>query len=319
MSDLVTLIIPVYNRAHLLPRTLKSVMNQSHSNWECIVVDDGSTDNTVNIVSAFAKADSRINIYKRPENKHKGANACRNFGLELAKGEYVNFLDSDDTIKTDKLESQINAISNTDYQFSVCQTEMIDSQKNEILGFWCSKIYSDTPLDDYIKNSAWWAIHAVLWKRSFIFQYRFNESLRQSQEYELHIRVLATRPNYHVTDKTLASVHVHQNQISTNFSSNNQKLISHLEVRYYCLKSFSSSLKDSTNKYLFKHVFDLFKHFVVYRELRKACIAYYFLFKSAPYFHDMKFKKYSTLLRWFIAIPSYFAFKKGDIFIRYIR
>ena len=79
MKPLVSIIIPTYNRAHLIAETLDSIIAQTYTNWECIVVDDGSTDPTDELMETYCKKDSRFQYYHRPKNRPKGANACRNY------------------------------------------------------------------------------------------------------------------------------------------------------------------------------------------------------------------------------------------------
>ena len=101
-----SIIIPTYNRAHFLKETLVSIQAQTYRDWECIVVDDGSSDHTATLVTAFAKADKRINYVKRPSDRPKGANSCRNYGFELAKGEFINWFDSDDIMLSGFIEKR---------------------------------------------------------------------------------------------------------------------------------------------------------------------------------------------------------------------
>ena len=81
-NPLVSIIIPTYNRAHFIGETLESVLAQTYHNWECIVIDDGSTDYTDELMEFYCEKDSRIQYYHRPSHKPKGANACRNYGFE---------------------------------------------------------------------------------------------------------------------------------------------------------------------------------------------------------------------------------------------
>jgi glycosyltransferase involved in cell wall biosynthesis len=90
---LFSIIIPTYNRAHLISRAIDSVVNQTYKNWELIIVDDGSTDNTKELVENYSRKDNRVR-YVYQENAERSA--ARNKGIENAKGEYVCFLDSDD-------------------------------------------------------------------------------------------------------------------------------------------------------------------------------------------------------------------------------
>jgi glycosyltransferase involved in cell wall biosynthesis len=109
-NPLVSIIIPTYDRAHLISETLDSVLAQSYSNWECIIVDDGSTDHTIEVVEGYVKKDSRFQYHHRPNTRPNGANACRNYGLECSKGEFVQFLDSDDLISSNKIKVQIEQL-----------------------------------------------------------------------------------------------------------------------------------------------------------------------------------------------------------------
>jgi len=108
MKFKISVIIPTYNRAHIIKDALDSVLMQTYSNWECIIIDDGSTDHTEKIIMDYINLDSRFIYIKRPFSRNKGAATCRNIGLENAKGEYIQFLDSDDFIATNKFEVQIN-------------------------------------------------------------------------------------------------------------------------------------------------------------------------------------------------------------------
>ena len=107
LQPLVSIIIPTYNRANLILETLNSVKLQSYQNWECIIVDDGSTDTSEEVITAFCRMDERFKYYKRPENKPKGANSCRNLGFEYSKGDLINWFDSDDVMFEDFLEKKI--------------------------------------------------------------------------------------------------------------------------------------------------------------------------------------------------------------------
>jgi glycosyltransferase involved in cell wall biosynthesis len=109
MNPLVSVIIPTYNRATLLPRAIESVRQQTHENWELIVVDDGSQDGTEAVVKSLQ--DPRIR-YERHE-VNRGVSAARNTGLRLAQGQWVAFLDSDDYWRREKLAVQLETARNS--------------------------------------------------------------------------------------------------------------------------------------------------------------------------------------------------------------
>jgi glycosyltransferase involved in cell wall biosynthesis len=109
---MISIIIPMYNRATLVSETLDSVFAQTYTDWECIVVDDGSTDHSVAVVQKYVDNDSRFKLLIRPENRIKGAPTCRNIGFENSNGEYVYFLDSDDLLSPEFSQTVLNGLSN---------------------------------------------------------------------------------------------------------------------------------------------------------------------------------------------------------------
>ena len=110
MNSLISVIIPTYNRAHFLGCTLDSLLSQSYELWECLVIDDGSSDYTAELMDFYCMRDYRIKFYKRPKIRKKGASTCRNIGFEKSRGTYIQYLDSDDLLSENKFEEQLNAL-----------------------------------------------------------------------------------------------------------------------------------------------------------------------------------------------------------------
>src|SRR5579885_2097317 len=108
VEPLVSVIIPVKNRAELITEALESLTKQTHRNWEAIVVDDHSTDGTFGKLETWARLDSRIKVYVR-RGRRGGAPVCRNQGFAVAQGLYVIFLDSDDLLQPWCLQQRVQA------------------------------------------------------------------------------------------------------------------------------------------------------------------------------------------------------------------
>ena len=122
MGDLVSIVMPSYNTASYIGESIRSILAQTYTNWELIVVDDCSTDNTIEIVESFN--DSRIRVIKNDENS--GAAISRNYALREARGKWIAFLDSDDKWSPQKLEKQIQFMETNNYAFTftdyrICQ------------------------------------------------------------------------------------------------------------------------------------------------------------------------------------------------------
>jgi len=130
MDPLVSIIIPSYNREYLIGETLDSVLIQTYTNWECIVVDDGSNDNTEEIINSYSEKDKRFKFYLRPTIRKKGASVCRNYGLEKSKGELIQFLDSDDLLAKNKLEEQVKLYKPGDLSLITCKWGGFEESSN---------------------------------------------------------------------------------------------------------------------------------------------------------------------------------------------
>lgn len=140
-EDLVSIIIPAYNCEKFIEVTLESVISQTYQNWEAIVIDDCSTDNTEIVVKRIMSKDPRIIYHKL--SKNSGAAVARNKAIELAKGKYIAFLDSDDLWFPDKLTKQINFMRENNYYFTCTSYSKIDENGNSLNRTIHAKIKSD--------------------------------------------------------------------------------------------------------------------------------------------------------------------------------
>lgn len=132
MDSLISIIVPVYNTENYLEKCLYSLVNQTYKNIEIIIVDDGSPDNSINIIQKFVLADNRVKVISQ---KNQGLSGARNTGMNNANGDYIMFIDSDDWIEIDTCEKAINASEkyNADVVFWSYIREFSDSQKDNYL------------------------------------------------------------------------------------------------------------------------------------------------------------------------------------------
>lgn len=125
-ADLVSIITPSYNSKRFIEDTVKSVQNQTYTNWEMIIVDDCSNDGTREMLTRLADLDERIKVFFMNENS--GAAIARNKALKEAKGKFIAFLDSDDMWHETKLEKQLAFMRNKDIAFSFTEYELMDEE-----------------------------------------------------------------------------------------------------------------------------------------------------------------------------------------------
>ena len=194
-EGLIAIIIPVYNRAHLIGETLDSILAQTYQNWECIVVDDGSTDATEAVVLQYQERDARISYYQRPSHYPKGANACRNYGLEKSNGDYVHWFDSDDLMHHEKLRLKMKHAFT--YQADVVvDTHSHSSNPVNTSAYPVTSFSSSTFYIDFVLGKKPVITNDVMLKRSIVGQHRFDEQLHKAQEYEFLSRVFQQALTY---------------------------------------------------------------------------------------------------------------------------
>lgn len=129
-DKLVSVIMPMYNSEKYIEESIQSVINQTYFLWELIIIDDGSKDQSVNIVEKYAKADKRVKLVK--SKKNLGVAKARNQGIKLAQGRYIAFLDSDDIWLPDKLEHQINFMEEKQAPIAYTQYRQFTDKVSEV-------------------------------------------------------------------------------------------------------------------------------------------------------------------------------------------
>jgi len=203
MQPLVSIIIPTYNRAALIGQTLKSVMKQLYTNWECIVVDDGSTDATVAVIDTFIARDSRFKYYSRPVTSIKGSNTCRNLGFEKSKGEFVNWFDDDDIMLPEFISDKIKLMQ-TQINLVICTGDYVDKDLHFISKL---ELFSTPTI---FKEFTMWRLKVltpgVLFRKSFLNnKHLFSEMITRGQEAEFFSRLFFQLPyeSYTILNKSL--------------------------------------------------------------------------------------------------------------------
>lgn len=160
MSHLITIIVPIYNAQNTLKKCIDSILEQTYPNFELILINDGSTDNTKNICNSYAEADKRIKVLQQ---KNKGVSAARNLGLNYTRSEWVCFIDSDDWISKDYLKNLISHAQGHDLVISYAH--VIYKDRVEIEKYPTFSVKKGTYERLFITNALDW--HTSPWSKLF--------------------------------------------------------------------------------------------------------------------------------------------------------
>ena len=195
-QPLVSVIIPTYNRAHLIGQTLDSIIAQTYQNWECIVVDDGSSDHTNRIMQDYCQKDTRIYYHHRPEEHLSGGNGARNFGFKKSNGDFIIWFDSDDLMTDDHVEKKVQLVSSGNYDFGISRTRFFNHHNKVMDSFYQFDKYSIT-LENYVLQKINWLTLDVIIRKDLANKVRFDEYLKCSQEFNYYSKLLC------LTNKTV--------------------------------------------------------------------------------------------------------------------
>lgn len=208
---LFSIVIPTYNRASFIQKTIQTVLDQTYPNFEVIVVDDGSTDNTEEIVTSIK--DSRLTYYKKKNEERARA---RNFGANLANGKYVNFLDSDDTLYPTHLSQALKMIEiNDSPEIFHLNFDIHHTASNKVVP--AKEIQGNLNLN-LVKKGNLLSCNGVFLRSDIAKKFPFNEdiALSASEDYELWLR-LAARYKIHYSNVITSSVVNHDLRSVLNF------------------------------------------------------------------------------------------------------
>lgn len=209
IDEQVSIIMPAYNCQDFIGKAIESVINQTYPNWELIIVDDCSSDQTVEIINDYAKQESRIILKRNKENR--GAAYSRNKGIKYAQGEYIAFLDSDDLWDQKKLEMQVDFMKKNKSLFSCTYYRKIN-EKGEETGQYIkdkSKIY----YKDLLKNCPG---NSTVMYNAKILGKTFIPDIKKRNDYVMWLKVIKKAGHMETMNCVLGSHRVREGSLSKN-------------------------------------------------------------------------------------------------------
>lgn len=215
----ISIIVPCYNQAQYLDEALQSISDQTYSNWECIIVNDGSIDHTEKIALDWSKIDDRF-IYIKKENG--GLSSARNSGIEIAKGDYLQFLDSDDVLNKTKIELSITQLKfqkNNEKDIVITNFSMFTDNPNISTIPFCTLL---PELFNFRSVLLKWEsvfsipIHCGLFHINLFKDFRFPEELKAKEDWIMWLYLFQKGSNVCFIDKTLVYYRLHEKSMTNN-------------------------------------------------------------------------------------------------------
>lgn len=224
VKNLVSVIVTCYNQENFIIRTLESVSKQSYTHWECIVVDDESSDQSHKIIKEYIAKNEKFKLIR---HKNKGLARSRNEGFKQANGEYINFLDGDDTFLPDKLKKQVEAFGkNKKAKICICDHQFYYENKKTFTYYQFDKI-KPKPLEQLIynwNNGMSFPPMAPMYKREIWSEHEvpFQEDYKHwCEDWVFNVLLALKGYEYVILEDVLCNYHMH----STNFTSDKKRLI----------------------------------------------------------------------------------------------
>jgi glycosyltransferase involved in cell wall biosynthesis len=193
----ITIIIPLFNKEHYVKETLDSILQNASANLEIVIIDDNSTDGSLQIARTYQEKFDHISVFQNNTGQ-KGGSICRNIGIEKAQGTCVIFLDADDLLSSTCIKNRLEIMhKNADLDFAVFPMGTFYKKIGDSNFIWNS--FEENHLNRFLKHDLPWAIPCPIWKTSFLKRIGgFDGTFERLQDVELHTKVLLLNPNYKV-------------------------------------------------------------------------------------------------------------------------
>lgn len=270
MSDLVSILIPNYNKAPYLRETLDSILAQTYPHWECIVVDDHSTDTSWEILEEYAARHSRFKIHKRPNYLPKGGNGCRNYAFILSKGEFVQWFDSDDIMVREFVEIKVNSLG-ADNSIDAVISKMVSFENdltNAIYKEWIPE-YNILKID-YLLKDIQFVTSGPMIKKAFLLNKKlFNVNLKIGQDTEFFYRLVLADMKVCILSNVLTNYRISANSILGSYK--NKKNTTETNYQYLLMiKSIvnSKSIPIELNTYINSRMFKFLRLIIHEKSLK---------------------------------------------------
>lgn len=289
-------------------------MEQTFTDWECILVDDHSDDHSFEVMEEFQKKDNRIKVFRRPPELKKGANACRNFGFIQAQGVYIKWFDSDDIMLPNHLEISYNTLVENALDFVITDNLNFDHDTHEFLGtiYNFDKGKALINAENFAFMRIGWVTDDFLGTRESVMNIKFNEDITDGDEYNFFVKLLHQSVKGIFLKQIVTHKRIHTDSITSKNSENEINYMSIIAILKFqtaqdlILYNNSKLIRWFLSGYMrYSFMLAIKKKTIPYkREAFKLICIYYSFFKGCAFIAALFFGNY---------------FKKGYHIMKYAR
>lgn len=241
MLPLVTILLPAYNCQNYIQQTIDSILHQTYQNFELLIINDGSTDNTTNIINNYS--DDRIKHIINETNK--GLIYSLNKGLEIAKGKYIARIDADDICLPTRIEKQVNWLNKNTNTAIIATTIQFINEHNQPTGNWSLDLRTITSNQIY-KAMLWECCIAhpsVMMRTEIIKNYKYNQKQKHTEDYDLWLQLLADKKIIEKINEPLLLYRIHRQSVTGSIHRKKNPFFTNANTKFHFLVNRLRAIK----------------------------------------------------------------------------
>ena len=246
MEQKFTIITASYNYENLIKETIESVLAQTYANWEMIIVDDGSKDNSIEVIEKYCQKDTRIKLYTHPKNQNKGLIKTIKLGIQKANTDWIVFLESDDTITPNYLEKKLKVIKeNPEVKFIFNDVNLFGSEKrikiydkhfSRVKKYISENPYPKIQTPFFKKHNLVSTFSCVAIRKDLILSLDFNSPIKAFLDYYLWMQA-SSKASFYYIDEKLTNWRMHDSYIVKNKPKSFKQCMFKYKIVIFCCNS----------------------------------------------------------------------------------
>lgn len=260
-NNIVSIVIPVYNLETFIEKCLNSLINQTYKDLEIIIVDDGSTDNTVSIINNYVNKDARFNLYKV---NHHGAASARKIGICHASGPYITFVDGDDYLELDAIEVLMNEIIKNDCDIVIAKHRKIflDNSRAPLQGDYPFKLIDQLSFSNFINSKKDYTLWGKIFKIELFEDIIYHEGIPIGEDALVLNQVILKAQIIKAINQEVYNYVIHENSISQKYYSRISSQLLYIKGSLDNIPIYSNEKQQVEIRRIFRELLEYSKYYL---------------------------------------------------------